>query len=519
MRKLFCLALLLLVTASASAQTSMSFYHFGDMATFQNGSQNPTYTPDARVFFSIIPNIHAHFNNKLSYNQLIRKEGEENIVDINDAISELQQQNLLSTHAGVDLFHIGYSVPNGPVFSIFAKERVEGDFLYPKELMEFVFEGNGPHLGETIDVGSMGASYTHFREIGVGVSHQLNRQLRVGARLKMLQGFFNFSTPGSMEATLEVDPQTYAWTLNTKDVVFRTAGANSYEDGSYLISPGNGGMAVDVGFEFMVNRYLGFSGSVTDLGWINWNNDIEARQYQDETFEYDGVDMRNVNDLVDALQDSLFDRFTTVETNTAYRTWLPTTAYGSLIWRQTDNTTFLGSVGARYIQGQMKMLYGGGIRQKVGPMIVTLNAIKLPQHFFNVGAGFVVRGGPVQYYLAVDQVVNFSATDIKALDVRTGMNFLIGRRAAPGLQGRGGATTIANQKGPKGKTKGVSTGFFLGSKVKTKRREGIYSVIKKQKRRSVPASIKPPKIRHRKAKIRSSVPKSQKIPSPGRKRN
>lgn len=516
MRKIYCLTLLLLISG-ASAQTSMSFYHLGDLATFQNSSLNPAHTPDARVFFGLpgISGIHAHYNNKLSYNQLIRKEGVDNIVDVDGAISNLQKNNLLSTHARVALFHVGYSVPNGPVFTLFANERVEGDFLYPKSLMEFVFEGNGPQLGNKIDVGASGLNATHFREIGAGMAYQVNRQLRVGGRFKILQGFSNMSTPASMEATLEVNPQTYEWVLNAKDVAFRTAGLNSYDQGNHLISPGNGGMAVDVGFDFMVNRYLGFSGSVTDIGWINWKNDVDTRQYADQTFSYSGVDIKGINDVTVALQDSLFDQFVTSQNSDAYKTWLPTRAYGSLIWKYTDETHFIGSVGARYIHGQMKMLYGGGVRQKLGPLTATINAVKLPQHFFNIGAALMVRGGPIQYYVAMDQVVNFSVPDVKAVDFRTGINVTIGRRAAPGLQGRGGVTTYGKNKGKGGKSKGISTGSFLGKKVKTKRREGIYSIIKRQKKRSIPKSVRPPKIKGRKIKNPSaSGPVKQKIPKP-----
>lgn len=520
MRK-FYLIISLLLSSLAFSQTSMSFYHLGDLATFQNSGLNAAHTPDARVFFGlpVMSGVHMHYNNKLSYNQLIRKEGTDNIVDVDGAISHLQANNLLSAQTNVSLFHLGYSVPNGPVFMLFANERIEGDFLYPKSLMEFVFQGNGPLLGDNIELGASGVSVSHFREIGIGMAHQVNRQLRVGGRFKLLQGVFNLSTPSNMVANLKVNPQTYEWQLEAENVVYRTAGMNNYDDVSTILSPGNGGIAVDVGFDFMVNRYLGFSASVSDIGWINWKNDIQSYQYADQTFSYAGVDMTNANDLTVALQDSLFDSFTTTENSDAYKTWLPAKAYGTLLWKYTDNTHFMGSVGARYINGQMKMLYGGGIKQKMGPLTATINAVKMPQHFFNVGAALMVRGGPVQYYVAMDQMVNFSATDFKAADFRTGINFTIGRRAAPGLQGRGSVTTLGKGGSRSGKNKGVSTGSFLGSKVKTKRREGIYSIIQRQKRRDVPASVRPPKIKgtSRRGATKSKTPPKQKVPSPRRR--
>ena len=56
------------------------------------------------------------------------------------------------------------------------------------------------------------------------------------------------------------------------------------------------------------------------------------------------------------------------------------------------------------------------------------------------------------------QVVNFSATDVKSIDFRTGLNFTIGKRDASGIQRNGSSGSY----GKGGKTKGVSTGSFLG---------------------------------------------------------
>ncbi len=492
MRKIY-LILAVLFASTAFGQTSLSFYHLGD-ATFQNSTLNPAYSPDARIFFGlpVLSGIHIHANNKFSYNQAIKKEAGNNVVSVTSLLGDLQNNNLSSVNANIDLFHIGYNMPNGPGFTFAVRERLESDVLYPKELLEFVWQGNGNKLGETIDIGKMGISMTHFREWALGMSYQVDKQLSVGARLKYFQGFSNVSTPSNLKATLEVDPQTYAWDVNTENFVLRTAGLNSY-NASYLVSPGNSGFGMDIGFEYRVNRYLGFAGSILDLGKISWKTDIENRQFNDTTFNYAGINIKGADDIGQSLQDSLFSKFKTVKNADAYSTWLPVKAYGTLIWRYTDQTQFLGTVGARMIQGQMKMLYGGGVRQKIGPLTVSANALKMPQHFFNIGAALAVRGGPVQYYIAADQVINFSVPDAKALDFRTGMNFMIGRKAGPGLGSRGAVTTFGSDKTKQGQNKGINTGSFLGSKVKTKRREGIYSIIKKQKRREVPKSATPPK--------------------------
>jgi hypothetical protein len=522
MRKFYLIVFSLILHVSLLGQTSMSFYHLGD-ATFQNSGFNPAYSPDAKFFIGlpVISGIHGHFNNKFSYNEGIRKEGDNNLLSIGGVISQLQTNNMLSAHASVNLIHLGYSIPNGPAISVFANERVEGDVLYPKILAEFIWEGNGNKLGDLVDLSDLGISISHFREIGIGVSHTVSPQLRVGARLKMYKGVMNASTPRTMQITTEVDPQTYEWHVETKKAAFQTSGLGIYRGdgdlGRHILAPGNTGFGVDVGFEYNINRYMSFAASIIDLGYISWKTDVETRHFVDTTFTYSGVNINGIQNYQQAVQDSLFNKFRTTKNSDPYKTWIPTKVYGTMTWKYNDNTHFLTSVGARYIHGQMKMLYGGGIRQMFGPFTATINGVKLPQQFFNVGAALAVRGGPVQYYIAADQMVNFSVPDAKAFDFRMGLNIVIGRRGTNGPQSASGATTFDESR-LSGDNKGVSTNSFLGNKVKTKRREGIYSVISKQEKRKVPDSVKPSRSSKKsKTKTRTTKKSSQKYPSKRRR--
>lgn len=524
MRKIYLLAWFVLFGGAISAQTSLSFYHLGD-ATWQGSSYNPAWMPGSKVFIGlpVLSGVHVHANNKFSYNQAIRQEGNNNVVRVSSLLSDLQRQNMTSVHAGISLLHLGYRLPNGnTVVSLFANERMEADVLYSRELVEFVWRGNGGRLGEVIDLGQSGTNVSHFREIGMGVAHRVNDQLRVGARLKMYQGFMNISTPRNMTATLEVNPQTYAMKLEAENTMIRTSGLDIYGGsegsmGKHLMSPGNSGFGLDIGFDYEVNKYLSFSASLVDVGFISWKTDISNTAFSDTTFTYSGVNIKGVDDLPQVLQDSLLDKFSTSKNSDAYSTWMPTKAYGSMTWKYTENTHFIGSVGARYIHGQLKMLYGGGIRQYMGPMVATVNVMKLPQHFFNLGAALAVKGGPVQYFVAADQIVNFSVPDAKAFDFRMGINIMLGKPAGRGPGGSQLGSTFDNSRLRQDDPKGVSTGSFLGERVKTKRREGIYSVIGKQKKRDVPASVKPPRGSKKKAKARTSKRSKQKYPSKRRR--
>lgn len=506
-----CFVAMLAVSFLAHGQNSLSFHHLGN-ATYQNSNLNPAYIPDGKVFIGlpVLSGVHAHINNKFSYNQLIHKEGDEHVVNVVDIIGDLQSQNMLNAQGNISLMHLGYRFSNGSVVSLFANERFEVDVLYPKSLIELLWKGYTVNTGETMKLGTMGINATHFREIGFGIAHQVKPQLKVGARVKLLLGFLNYSTPGNMVANLKIHPQTYAWDFRAENVVLRSSGVEEY--GTNLVSGGgNAGFAIDGGFEYRMSQDWTFSGSITDLGFISWKSDINNVVLNDTTFNYSGINIINVDNIVKASKDSLVAKFSKAENTDAYKTWLPTKAYGSIIHQYTESTHLLGTIGIRYVQGQLKALYGVGLRQKLGPLTASINATRLPQHFFDLGVALAVRKGFVQYYVAADQLLSLSVPNAKAFDFRMGLNFIIDPPTSKESLSRG--------KTKSGGAKGISTGRFLGKKVKTKRREGIYSIISKQKKRKTPKSLHSLGKMLKKKKASKSIKPRRQTKLPKKKRN
>lgn len=500
MRKITVTIVTLFLATALFGQTSMSFYHLG-RTTFQNNALNPAWVPKGRlhVGLPVISGIHVHANNKLSYNDLFTKENNNILLDIDKGITNLQSQNFTSAHINVNLFHVGFKFPAGAFISVFANERIEADVLYPKKLMEFVWNGSDGFVDEEVKLGKIGLMASHFREIGIGYAYSVNGQIDFGIRAKYLMGFMNASLPSNATANFTSSAGFFELETELENAQLRTAGIDIYSGdegdiGSHLISSGNTGFAIDIGGEYKLNRYYSIAGSILDLGFINWKTNVVNHTYNDTTFTYSGVNLDGVGDLVDALEDSLFDRFTEVETNESYKTWLPVRAYGSWIYHYDQYMDFYASVGMRYIQGQLKMLYGGGITRKFG-RVITLSgsALKLPQQFFNVGAAFAVNGGPVQFYMAADQVINFSAPDFKAIDFRFGINIKL-RERDNGLRSNSSVTSFGKGFGKSSSDgtlegpKGIEAGSFLGKKVKNKKKDEIYAIIPKQKRPSVDTS-------------------------------
>lgn len=508
MRKALTTILIISACLASYAQTSVSFYHLRN-TTFQNSYLNPAWVPEGTFFLGLpgLSGVHLHVNNKLSYNNVFTKENNQVNLDINKILRKIQNQNILSAQANVNLLHIGYRFKAGATISLFANERVEMDFLYPKKLFDYVWNGNSLFLNDKVRIGKVGFRAQHFREMGIGYAYQPNKYLSFGLKAKYLQGFADASTPHNLKANLTSDGEFFEIDADLENATLRTSGLGIYEGdegdlGSHLIANSNTGFALDLGIDYKLSRYYSVAFSVLDLGYINWKENVVNRAINDTTFTYSGVDLDGLGNIRQTIEDSLFNKFTPVENNDSYRTWLPIKAYTSWTYHYSNQLSFSATAGTRYIQRQFKMLYGGAVTYKFGrALTASASATKLPQQFFNLGASLAVRGGPVQLYLAADQIVNFSVPDAKALDFRIGMNFIFGGwRRDSGNSPGGYSNPFTSQKAPKTKAKGINTGVFLGTEVKTKRREGIYSIIKKQKRRKVDTS---PSTKKRKVEKRA----------------
>ncbi|XOV92641.1 MAG: DUF5723 family protein [Bacteroidota bacterium] len=474
MNRILLIILTCAITFVSKGQSSLSFHHLGN-ATFQNTLINAAYIPKGKIFFGLpaMSGIHVGYNNKLSYNNVFSRVDNTLIVDTDKLLSKLQTNNMASIEADIALFHLGYTTPSGASIYLFANERGQADILYPKSLIEFVVDGNAGQVGETVKVGNTQFNISHFREMGVGYRYFIeDKNIGLGFRLKYFQGFYNISSPGNFTADIVTERENYQLSLDMQNAAIRTSGQKIFagEEGdlaSHLVSNANSGFGLDIGFEFDAGQYVTVAGSVNDIGFISWKEDIRNRTLGDTSLYYSGIDLRGIDNVVDVVRDTLIGKYNSFKVNhDPYNSILPTRAYLSGKIHLTSVNDVTTTVAARYVQGQLKMLYGVGVNHQIGDFLVaSINATKYPQQIPNIGAAIAVKGGPAQFYLAVDQVAYWSIPDFKSVDFRVGINFIIGK----------------SEEGEKA----ASKSHFLGTEVEVRGQEGIYQIIDKQKRREV----------------------------------
>jgi hypothetical protein len=481
---------------SAASQSGIAHYHLRN-TTFQNTSLNAAHLPEGNLFIGlpVISGINFFYNNRLSYNELFtRTERGSILIDAEKGIENLGVDNVISTHVNVNLFHIGYRLPSGiHGFSLFANERIEMDLTFPRDLIDYFFNGNFQFSGERVDIGSFGLSGNHFREIGLGYHFKLpSEHFKFGARAKFYQGIFNASSPSSFHASLLTENQNLQFNLETENAIYRTAGleiANGNQEGdlgSYLISNGNVGFGFDFGFDYKLNNALGISFAANDLGFISWKEGIKNRVFSDTTFRYLGVELKGARDIVQTVQDSLLDKCTYSTNQEAYIAPTVSSFITSVDYTPYPGTDVIATTAMRLVQGQPKMTYALGVRQYFSKhLVMSATAVKPPQQLPNLGVALSAIFGPLQFYLATDKVAGYNAPDMNWANFRVGLNLIFGDKEEKLVEDTGYDPRYKELRGYDPKTKGVRTNMFQGRFIRARKIDGIYTIIPRQKRRKV----------------------------------
>ena len=244
-------------------------------------------------------------------------EVEDKVLKINTDkwVENLDPINKLNSDSEIQSFLIGWKTGN-LTWTIGHSFRNQVYSKYEKGLAQFIHFGNGPYVGDTLNMG-IGMDWQSYGSLHAGLSWKL-KNLTVGARLHYLSG----------AQLLEIDPGELSLYTNeevyqlqfTSDLNVRSASFLSAEDidnltfeftgvESYQWFTRNHGFALDLGVEFQWSDRFVVEASILDMGAITWD---EVQDYTTASeFEFEGIDFNEVADLdsltfeeaLDSLQD------------------------------------------------------------------------------------------------------------------------------------------------------------------------------------------------------------------------
>lgn len=334
-------ACLLATTATATAQNLNTAYFTRDY--MYRHYMNPACGNDhSYVSIPVLGNMNISMQGNFGYEDVFYKNPQYGQVagakrtttfmhpDIstNEALGGFSKGNNRMT-ANVDLMLLsaGFKAFGG-YNTIELASRTNIGLSLPYELISFAKNtGN-----KNYDIGDVSAHAQSYVELGFGHSRDINEQLRMGAKVKLLFGIGDASVKlknmkadlsqsdkwtvsGSAEANVSMTDFTYE--SETKDYNSRDGEYECIDD---INADGVGlagfGMAVDLGAVYKINEDWTVSAAVNDLGFISWKNNMQAVTATDK-FEFDGFHDVSVNsgsgstidDQADDYGDQLADFF------------------------------------------------------------------------------------------------------------------------------------------------------------------------------------------------------------------
>ena len=255
---------------------------------------------------------------------------------------------IYDTDMSLNLFGFGFRIKQNSYLHINITERVIGKTYLPSAIFG-INKLNTEHIGPW----ALGADAQAYTEFALGFSHKINSKWTIGAKLKALTGQAHVSLKmDTLELTSSYESMhlygngavtVSAQALDFTKLPTHPSGLQGYDYMNLLdnvtnlvdvigqrptdfqgimdvlkaagpvLKPAGIGAALDFGFTYKPVEQLQLTASVTDLGFMRWENNATSRIGLDTTFN--GVDVNygdygdlngfDVNSMTDNLTDQL----------------------------------------------------------------------------------------------------------------------------------------------------------------------------------------------------------------------
>ncbi|MCF8275860.1 MAG: DUF5723 family protein [Flavobacteriales bacterium] len=440
-KSLSFLAIIMLMLGSYQAKAQYDFTMQGMTLVPQRMYINPAFVPDSKWHIGIPALSSNHITlgyNGHAYSQLIKKDANDSLyVDLQGALDKMGKNNYLTMNAKIDL--LSFSFTFGPDANNFiyvnSSLRVASRFTLPKKGLEFLWKGNGAFLGEEIDLSKLNADASVYTEYGISYARKLlDKKLRVGITVKYLNGTVNVSTD-NRGTSIYTDPNNYNITAKA-NFTARTSGFFNDIDNvnaAKIAFSGNHGFAFNLGAHYMIDDKWEVAASANDLGMIFWKDNVKSYELNDAQFTYQGLDLAQYltqpdsADVFNEFVDTLKSVFNIQEKTNTYSTTLSSQIYVSGAYKFTEKDRlgldFYGEIFKTHFEPAVALNY----THKFGTIFhLSGSYMYNNRNFANLGLGFALTLGPVQWYLAMDNILApMMPQHTQNAHFHSGLNFVV----------------------------------------------------------------------------------------------
>lgn len=319
MKKIVSLFAILLLAAYAQAQQTYIMYGF--RALPQHTMLNPAMQGHHNVSIGLPVISRMEFNvNNSPFGANLADASSTFSQELISSIENMTDEEVLYFRNRIDLLYVGFHAGKG-YWSLGSYQETEFAFRYPTPLLQMAILGNAPFLNQTLDMSYTNMQAQSLSVYHLGYSHQF-KNLKIGTRFKVINGIAGGRTQmDKFDLRFEEgDLAPFTTTLNSSFAVYASG-----LDSTTLSDAGNNylntykahkniGYAFDFGFEYELGKRFSFSGSVLDLGYVNWKTNLKSYHSSDVSITTEGpLFTVGVDDdfgvVLENFADSLIDMF------------------------------------------------------------------------------------------------------------------------------------------------------------------------------------------------------------------
>jgi|GEM_PF-3764281 len=432
--RLLTILALFLTLCCGSAQTYEGSLFITELQ--QQSLVNPSYSPRDSGVHIALPSVSFQLDHTgPALQDISRKQVGRRLVNLG-VLADVMKADFetLSVDLSLQSLLVGYKF-DGFYLQIGQMIKTESDLIYSRDMARLLWNGNGPLLGETLQLDT-DVNVVNYSEIFLTASKEIGR-LRVGVSLKYLNGLSYLRTESSQirvttretDLALEID----------NDFSLINAGVLDYRgisdvnwDGDFLqftdVLKHNSGFAFDLGISFTPNENSLVGLSIRDIGKITWNTDIErirstaSRSYEglqlSDILAIDQINLTSITDSVEQVLDISQESLTDYESQLTKKYTLHGHTGIGLRWTVGAAAVYLDRDLRSDLQGHAWLNYKAASWIEVGASISYRY-----ENIANIGLLTKMTLGPASFFVQTYHLpgaVNIIGTD--HFSIMTGLN-------------------------------------------------------------------------------------------------
>jgi len=329
-------------------------------------------------------------------------------------MNALKPHNNIRLSTSFDLLSFGFR-KDQMYFSLDITDRIENTFVIPEDFFEFAV-----YLSKNQDRFSFVANaQARVTDLNLTTSTDVwDVNSRIDADISF-PGIVTASQPDGLMDSIEFNIDD----VETSDLI------------KTVIGLGNPGFAVDFGFQYRPLDYLTVSGSINDLGFIRWKNNV-TNLSNDGAFTFEGIEIDILSSEaddetspVDEIIDSLTSQMDFYVSNNPYTTMLSGGFHLGAAYELNEKVRF-GVVNRTKVY-KAKFYNQFTLSANVQPIrafSASLSYSVIGKNFANIGIGLSMYAGPFNLYFITDQLPSATLipSSMQSVSFRLGMNLVFG---------------------------------------------------------------------------------------------